>query len=323
MEKLFIPGPTHVDQLILDSLSHYPMGHRTQRFRDLFSQVQSGLKGVLFTNATVLLSTSSATGLMEASVRNLCKKRVANFTCGAFSERMASITDICGLPQDVFQTEWRRATRPEEVRSALSTGKYDVATIVHCETSTGVMNPLQEIAEVVKEFPDVLLVVDAVSSMMGVPIHVDDWELDVVLASVQKAWALPPGFAVAAVSDKALERSSEIQGSQKGFYFDFVRMAKSGEKNQTPVTPSIPHLYALSRQLERIGAEGLENRWERHRSMAQTVRSWGAESFGLFAEPGAESDTLTCFSNNRVSISSSWSAVYRTGVISSQEVTEI
>ena len=297
MEKLFIPGPTHVDQAVLTEMGRYPIGHRTQAFRDLYSEIQTGLKELLATTGTIILSTSSGTGLMEAAVKNLTHKRVANFVCGAFSRRMSEITAACGLEHDVYNVEWGKATRPEHVAEALDNADYDVVTIVHNETSTGVMNPLQEIAEVVKSKPDTLLVVDAVSSMMGAPIKVDEWGIDMIMASVQKAWALPPGFAVASVSDAALERAAQTPQAQKGFYFDLTRMARSGEKNQTPITPSIPHMFALKRQLERIRLEGLDARLERHVKMAKHVRAWGAETFGLFAEPGSESLTLTCFTN--------------------------
>jgi aspartate aminotransferase-like enzyme len=222
---------------------------------------------------------------------------VANFVCGAFSQRQADITKICGLDQDIFYVEWGQATTAEQVDSALSQGNYDLVTVVFNETSTGVMNPLAEIGEVVKNYPDVLLMVDAVSGMAGAPIKVDEWGIDMALASVQKAWGLPPGFAVTSLSDAALERSRSIPESQKGFYFDFVRMHKAGEKSQTTITPGIPHLYALSTQLDRIKQEGLENRFARHTAMANRVREWGAEKFGLFPQAGYESDTLTCFNN--------------------------
>ncbi|MCF6238148.1 MAG: alanine--glyoxylate aminotransferase family protein, partial [Candidatus Marinimicrobia bacterium] len=284
-------------QEILDAMAQYPIGHRTGEYRELQERVVSGIKEVIFTKQSVLVSTSSATGLMEAGVRNLSQRRVANFVCGAFSQRQAEITRICGLDQDSFEVAWGQATTARQVEQALSTGNYDLATLVFNETSTGVMNPLAEIGEVVQKFPDVLLMVDAVSGMLGAPIKVDEWGLDMVLASVQKAWGLPPGFAVMSLSDRALERSRSIPESQKGFYFDFVRMHKSGEKSQTTATPSIPHLYALSAQLDRIQAEGLENRFARHAQMAGRVREWGREQFGLFAQPGYESDTLTCFNN--------------------------
>lgn len=295
--KLFIPGPTHVEPEILDAMAQYPIGHRTADYRDLQSEVVSGIKELLFTEQSVLLSTSSATGLMEAGVRNLSSKKVANFVCGAFSERQAEITGICGLNQDIFSVEWGKATTAEQVDQVLSKGSYDLVTVVFNETSTGVMNPLQEIGEVLKKYPDTLLMVDAVSGMLGAPIQVDEWGIDMSLASVQKAWGLPPGFAVMSLSDKALERSKTISEKQKGFYFDFVRIHKAGEKSQTIVTPSIPHLYALQAQIRRIKAEGVENRFKRHHDMAERVRNWGKDSFGLFAEPGYESDTVTCFGN--------------------------
>ncbi len=295
--KLFIPGPTHVDQEVLDAMAQYPVGHRTDDYRELQSKVVSGIKECLYTNQSVLVSTSSATGLMEAGVRNLSNRRVANFVCGAFSKKQAAITKICGLDQDVFEVEWGQAITADYVDSVLSKGDYDLVTLVFNETSTGVMNPLQEIGEVVKRYPDVLLMVDAVSGMMGAPIKVDEWGIDMALASVQKAWALPPGFALTSLSDRALERSRLIPESQKGFYFDFVRMHKAGEKSETMVTPSIPHLYGLSKQLDRIKVEGLENRFARHREMAERVRQWGKGRFGIFAQAGYESDTLTCFAN--------------------------
>ena len=296
--KLFIPGPTHVDQEVLDALAQYPLGHRTADYRELQSKVVAGIKDCLYTEQSVLVSTSSATGLMEAGVRNLSKKKVANFVCGAFSKKQAAITRVCGLDQDVFEVDWGKAITAEHVDAVLSKGDYDLVTVVFNETSTGVMNPLKEIAEVVNKYPDVLLMVDAVSGMMGAPIKIDEWGVDMALASVQKAWALPPGFAITSLSDRALERSKSIPEAQKGFYFDFVRMHKAGEKSETPVTPSIPHLYGLSVQLDRIKAEGLENRFARHKQMADRVRDWGRDRFGLYAEPGYESDTLTCFKND-------------------------
>jgi len=296
--KLFIPGPTHVDQEILDAMAQYPIGHRTADYRELQSKVVNGIKELLYTEQSVLVSTSSATGLMEAGVRNLSQKRVANFVCGAFSQRQAEITSICGLEQDVFHVEWGQATTAEQVEKALSANDYDLVTVVFNETSTGVMNPLAEIGEVVKNHPDTLLMVDAVSGMMGAPIKIDEWGIDMALASVQKAWGLPPGFAVMSLSDAALARSQSIPDAQKGFYFDFVRMHKAGQKSQTTVTPSIPHLYALSAQLDRIKEEGLENRFARHQAMADRVRGWGKERFGLYAQPGFESNTLTCFNND-------------------------
>jgi len=296
--KLFIPGPTHVHQEVLEAMAQYPLGHRTADYRELQAKVVAGVKECLYTEQSVLVSTSSATGLMEAGVRNLSRKRVANFVCGAFSQKQAGITKTCGLAQDTYEVEWGQAITPEFVDAALQKGDYDLVTLVFNETSTGVMNPLRAIAQVVARYPDTLLMVDAVSGMMGLPLKVDEWGIDMALASVQKAWALPPGFAVTSLSDRALERSRSIPESQKGFYFDLVRMHKAGEKSETPVTPSIPHLYGLAKQLDRIRAEGLEQRFARHTAMADRVRAWGQDRFGLFAQDGYASDTLTCFGND-------------------------
>ncbi len=296
-QKLFIPGPTHVLSETLNAFSQYPIGHRSQDFKELYFEVVQGIQKALFTQQTILLSTSSATGLMEASVRNLVQKRVANFTCGAFSERWAEITGLCGLPQDIFSVEWGHANKPDQVRAVLETGRYDTLTVVHNETSTGVTNPIGEIARVAKEFPNVLLCVDSVSGMSGLPFYFDEWGVDVVFASVQKAWALPPGFSIMAISDRALARAATTPTSQRGYYFDLPRMAKSGAKGQTPVTPSISHLFGLQSILKRIEVETIQGRFERHEKMAREVRNWGAGKFGLYAESGYASNTVTCFTN--------------------------
>ena len=293
--KLFIPGPTHVDPDLLASLAEYPVGHRSAQFSELYDEVVGGVQKVLFTSNRILLGTCSATGLMEAAVRNTVQKRCANFVCGAFSKRWHEITAACGIECDSISVELGRATKPEAVREALETGRYDAITVVHNETSTGVMNPITEISAVVRDFPEVMLLVDMVSSMASVKVKIDSLGIDVALASVQKGWGLPPGFAVCSVSDRVLERSEKI--ANKGFYFDFKVMEKYAKKSQTPTTPSIPHMYGLKAQLARIFKEGLENRFQRHKDLAEEVRSWVSKKFDLFAEPGYESDTVTCAGN--------------------------
>lgn len=293
--KLFIPGPTHVDSELLTSLAEYPVGHRSALFSELYDEVVEGIQKVLFTSNRIFLGTCSATGLMEAAVRNSVRKRCANFVCGAFSRRWHEITAVSGIECDAVSVELGKAVKPELVRETLQTGKYDAVTIVHNETSTGVMNPITEIAEVVRDFPDVALLVDMVSSMASIKVEVDTLGIDVALASVQKGWGLPPGFAVCSVTDIVMERSGQI--SNKGYYFDFLVMEKYAKKSQTPTTPSIPHMFGLKAQLSRIFEEELENRFQRHRDMAEEVRNWVKQKFDLFAEPGYESDTVTCAGN--------------------------
>ena len=295
--KLFIPGPTHVDEEILNAFTEYPVGHRTPSFSELYDNLVSGIQKVLFTDNRIYLCTCTATGLWEAAVRNTVRKRCANFICGAFSSRWHDSTVMCGLPADAIHVELGKAIKPDLVDNTLATGKYDVMTYVHNETSTGVMNPLGEIAQIMKKYPDVMFLVDMVSSMSSVKIEVDDLGIDVALASVQKGWALPPGFSVCSVSERTLDISAKC--INKGLYFDFLVLEKYAKRSQTPSTPSIPHMYGLKRQLERIFAEGIENRFQRHRDLADRVRVWALDRMGLFPELGYESATLTCVENTR------------------------
>jgi predicted phosphoserine aminotransferase len=298
MRKLFIPGPTEVRKEIREELSKPMISHRGKEFAHLFDEVIPKIQKLLYTKNRIFLSTSSATGLMEAAVRNTVSKKCLNLTCGAFSEKWADITSDNGKTNEVASIEWGKAIKPEMVRKKLETGEFDVVTLVHNETSTGVMNPLEEIAAVIKEFPDVIFCVDAVSSMGGVKIEVDKLGIDVCLASVQKCLALPPGFAIASVSDKAIERAKTVK--DRGHYFDFLANFEKYGKKQTLTTPSIPHIYALNAQLDRIFKEGMENRFERHRKMAENCRDWvTGRGFEFFAEKGYESNTVTCISNNK------------------------
>jgi len=159
------------------------------------------------------------------------------------------------------------------------------------------LNPLQEIAEVVQRHPDVFLLVDAVSGMAGARIETDAWKLDFVLAGVQKAFALPAGLAVAAVSERAFERAKSVP--PRSYYFNLPLMHKSHLKNQTPSTPAIPHMYALNAQLDDMLAEGMEARFARHARMAGIVQEWAKENFDVFPEAGYWSPTLTCLKNTR------------------------
>lgn len=296
--KLFIPGPVSVHPEVTEAMARPMIGHRTPEFSALFRDVVSGVQDVLQTENHVYLGTNSATGFMEAAVRNTVRKRALNLVCGAFSLRWHEITTSCGLEADSMGVDWGNAITPEQVKMALAEADYDVVTLAHNETSTGVMNPLGEIVKVIKENSDALILVDAVSSMAGVNIPVDEWGIDICLASVQKAWGLPPGFAVMSVSDKAIESSKDQVN--KGYYFDFQVFEKYYAREQTPSTPSIPHMYGLQKQIERIEEEGLLNRFKRHQDMAEMTREWAQDrGFELFSQAPYHSNTLTCIHNNK------------------------
>ncbi|MCK4575335.1 alanine--glyoxylate aminotransferase family protein, partial [candidate division WOR-3 bacterium] len=294
-KRLFIPGPTEVSKDILDVMSTPMIGHRSKEFSALYESVIPKAKKVLYTDNKVFLSTSSATGLMEGSIRNCVKERALNLVCGAFSKRWHLITKANGKEADAVEVEMGQAITAEMVKDALKTGKYDAVTLVHNETSTGVMNPIEEIAEVMKEFPDVCFLVDAVSSMSGVKIEVDTLGIDVCLAGVQKCFALPPGFAICSVSEKALKKAETIDN--RGYYFDFLTFLKYDGKHQTPTTPVISLIYAFDKQLDRMLEEGLENRYARHLEMANYVRDWTRKYFDFFPDEKYLSVTLTAVKN--------------------------
>jgi aspartate aminotransferase-like enzyme len=297
-KKLFIPGPVPVHPDILAAMATPMIGHRMKEYAQLHERVTTGLKNVLFTGNRVFLATSSAFGVMEGAVRNLVGTRCANFCNGAFSDKWHDVTKRCGKEADAFRFDWGSPVTPEAVEKALSTGKYDSMTLIHNETSTGVMSPLPEIAAVMRKFPEVMFIVDTVSSMSALKIPVDELGIDCCIFGVQKAFALPPGLTVFTASEKALERAAGMEG--RGYYFDFIEFAANDDKHNTPSTPCISQIYAMDRQLERIFGEGLEARWARHRDLADHVRDWlTSRGFELFPQAGAASLTLTCARNTR------------------------
>ena len=297
-EKLFTPGPTEVRTELLQQLSTAQIHHRTEEFSKIYDDIQHNLKRLLYTDNPVFLFSSSSTGAMEAAVTNGVKKRCLNFVNGAFSDRWHQITKKNGIPCDKVELTWDQAVKPELVEEELSTGKYDAVTVVLNETSTGLMNPIEEIGEVVKKFDDVLFLVDAVSGMAGTEIRVDEWGIDMCLAGVQKAFALPAGLTVASVSKKLLKRAEEVES--RSYYFNLPLLYKYHQRSQTRTTPAIPQIFALKKQLDDIiNNEGLENRFARHIEMAEYVQNWALEYFDIYAEEGYWSNTVTCIENNR------------------------
>jgi aspartate aminotransferase-like enzyme len=244
----------------------------------------------------VYLSTSSAWGVMEGAIRNLVTKKVLNCMCGAFSDKWLDVAQRCGKSAEALKVDWGSPIRAEQVDAKLATGQFDALTLIHNETSTGVMSPLADIAALKKKFPDVMFIIDAVSSLSAVKIEFDALGIDVLLAGTQKAFALPPGLAVFACSPAALAKAATVK--DRGYYFDFVEFQKNAEGSMTPSTPSIGHVYALASKLEDFSIEGLDARFARHAKLAQLTRDWAARhGFTLFPEKGFESQTLTCVNN--------------------------
>lgn len=310
--RLFTPGPTEVLPENLAELARPQIEHRGDAFRSLHARVEGKLRDLLETRSPVFLFTSSSSGVWEATVRNCVRERLLVCVQGAFSDRWHKVAEANGKRADRLEVEWGRAIRPEAVAEALAGGRYDAIALVHNETSTGVINPLEEIAEVVRAQPDVTFLVDAVSSMAGVRIPVDASGIDVCFAGIQKAFALPPGLAVASVSSRAVEKARTI--SDRGYYFDLVEMAEHHRRSQTPATPAIPQIHALDAQLDRIAAEGKDARFARHRALASIVQEWARRRFALFAEEGFASPTVTCVANTRgIAIASLTASLEREG----------
>lgn len=298
--KFFLPGPTEVRPEVLEAMVRPVIGHRGKDMEDLLSGMDASLRSLLRTERPVYISTSSATGFMEAAITNLTGRRALCLVGGAFGERFAKIASACGRPADTLDVTWGTPHTAEVLRRALEEkpGAYDLVTVVHSETSTGVLNPVEELAAVVREHEGVLLAVDGVTSVGGAPVEFDEWGLDFLLTGSQKALALPPGLAFAAASPRALVRASEI--TARSYYFDLLEFERRARQFQTTNTPAVSLFYALEEQVERIMREGLEERWERHRVMAQRVWAWVSEladrtglEFSVLAPEGYRSPTVT------------------------------
>jgi predicted phosphoserine aminotransferase len=277
------------------------IGHRMPECADLIASIQTKLPKVFFTEQTVLITASSGTGLWEAAVRNCVDKKALNCVNGAFADRFRDVTELNGKANEVLEVPWGQPILPEQVVARLATGEFDAVTIVHNETSTGVTSPIQEIAAAIRAMPngeDIMILVDSVSGLGGARIEMDAWDLDVLLSSSQKAFALPPGIAFCAVSDRAMAKAKTVPN--RGYYFDFITLAKSMAKNQTPATPAVSLLYALDRQLDDMMAEGMEQRFARHLALRDMTLAWAkGQGFNIYAAEGYESPTVSNIDNNR------------------------
>ena len=298
MTKLFIPGPTNVDPSVLKAQARPMVGHRSQEFQDLYARIQPQLRQIFETEGRVYVTASSGSGLWEGAMRSLVSDRLLLCVCGAFGQRWAEVAEGNGIAFDQLEVEWGQPNLPEQIVSALAEQQYDTLAVVHNETSTGVENPVEKIVKAARDSqPGLVVMVDGVSSAGGVKIPTDGWELDVLVTSSQKCFALPPGLALAAVSDRALARAARV--SNRGWYFDLLLLEKYHQRDYTPATPAISLLYALDFQLDRILSEGLDARQARHEQMAAAVQAWAEEHFELFAADGYRSRTVTAVRNTQ------------------------
>lgn len=297
--KLFIPGPVDVDPEILEKLATTQIAHRSKTATELQKGISEKLQKLMYTDNLIILSTSSGSGVMEMAIKSCTKKRAAVFSVGAFGNRWYDMAVTNNIPADKFMSEPGMPTTPEMVEEALKTGLYDVVTVTHNETSSGIMNPVYEIGQVINKYPDIVYLVDTVSSLGGAKVEVDKCGIDICLASTQKCLGLPPGLALASVSEKAIKRAETVKF--RGFYLDLLNIVNRVKKDyQYPSTPSTPHMWALDFQLDRIiNEEGLDNRFDRHAKLADIVGKWATKHFELYALEGYRSNTVTTIMNTK------------------------
>ncbi len=294
MEKLlFTAGPVEVRKDVLNAMAKPMITHRGSDYKKLHSSVVEKLRELLRTENDVFLIPASSTGAMEAGVRSAVAKKVLHLTCGSFGERWVEISRSNGKDASVVSAEWGKAVVPEMVGDAAN-GAEAVA-VTHNESSTGVMNPLSDIAACLRKTPDVLLMVDAVTSAFANVIDMNAIAPDLLLFGTQKALALPPGLAVAVVSERLIEKAKTV--ANRGKYLDLVEIKEFADRDLVPTTPPISLIFALDYQLDRIKEEGMKRRADRHRMLGEMARRWAAERMGLFSQEGFHSNTITCVNN--------------------------
>ena len=294
--RLFIPGPVEVEDDVLQEMAGPMIGHRAPEIGELIGAIRPMAEKLLRTTNPVYLMTNSGTGAMETAAINCVNKKVLSCVNGAFSKRFAEICDSHGYEVERLEVEWGKPILPEMIKEKLDQGGFDAVTVVHNETSTGVMSPLEDIAKVVHQYDDVFLLVDAVTSAAVVPIETEKLGIDALVTGSQKGLALPPGLALATFSKRAMERAKKKD--LRGTYFDLLTIHKSWEKDQTPTTPAVPQFRALRKRLEKIHAD--EAKWYGDiLEKATSTREWANDRFKMFPEPGYASVSLSCIENTR------------------------
>jgi len=299
-KTLYLPGPTEVREDVIQAMAQPMFGHRMDRMTDLYTTIVEDTKAFLDTDDDVIVLSASGTEFWEATTLNLVEGNMLVATSGSFSERQANVAERLGKTVDRVEYDWGTAVKPEDIHDALehSDRDYDAVGVVMNETSTGVRNPVEEIGDLMGDYPDTYFVVDAISCLGGDYINVEAHNIDAIFTSTQKAFAMPPGLAVCTVSEDAYER--ELEKESASWYGGFQRcLDYYDRKGQTHSTPAIPIMLAYRKQMKHMLEEGHEARNQRHREMMEYTHEWAREHFGLFAEAGYESQTVTCVENTQ------------------------
>jgi aspartate aminotransferase-like enzyme len=299
--KLFIPGPINVSERVREvRAKHFPYGHRTsevgKRLKPIFENAKK-LFYISSDNYCILVSTSSGTGLMEGALRNCVKddEKVLMVSIGAFGDLWRDIAKKNGKQLEYLSFTAGEPADANVIEDKLKAAQYAAICVTHSETSTGVYNSLDKISPLCQKY-NTLFLVDGVSAVAGMPIKAEEWGIDVLLCSSQKCLGIDAGLALGAASPKALEKAAQVPN--RGYYFDLLEFQKYAKDGQTLSTPNEVAIDELNAQLDYIiNQEGLENRFNRHSSLAELVRKWALDhEFNLFSKRN-HSDTVVCISN--------------------------
>jgi len=291
---LLTPGPTPLPPEVCEALAKPIIHHRTPQFQVVLKEVSEGLKHVFKTRNDVFILASSGTGAMEAAVVNLLSPgdTVITVQGGKFGERWTEICNNYAINTEIMDVEWGKAVDPKAIKAKIQSFKPKIKAVfvTLCETSTGVVNDIKAIGEILKD-TEAVLVVDAISGLGAIPILTDAWSVDIVISGSQKGLMLPPGLGFISVSPKAWKFIQESKCPK--YYFDLKEAKKALDKTDTPFTPAISLIIALGESLKMIKQDGLENIFIRHKKMAEATRSaMKALGLQLFA-PSAASDVVT------------------------------
>jgi aspartate aminotransferase-like enzyme len=293
--NLRIPGPTSLPPTVREAGGRQMINHRGPEFRELLERLQAGMKPYFGTTGDIAILSCAGTGGLEAAVVNTLSPgdRVLAVSIGAFGDRFAKIAEAYGANVDRVAAEWGWAAAPDEVRERLGAGDYQAVLLTHNETSTGVMNPIPELAAAIRKVaPEALILVDAVSSLGAVPFDMDGWGIDVVATASQKAWMSAPGLAMVAASDRAREAMKTARMPR--FYLDLGKHFETMATGETPWTPAVAVAFQVDEGVRLMQAEGQEAVFARHVACAAATQA-GIESLGfqLLAEPTHRSRTVT------------------------------
>src|SRR5437899_8801810 len=292
--QLRIPGPTPLPERVVRSMNRPMIDHRGPEFAAILAEITAGAKRVFKTKNDLLLLTSSGTGGLESAVANLVSPgdQVVAALCGNFGERFAALAAAYGADVVRLEFEWGQPVDPDDLAQVLQRHpKAHVVLLTHNETSTGLTNPVRELARTARS-AERLVVEDGVRSISSVEIKTDGWGIDVAVSGSQKGWMAPPGFALVSVSERAWAQQARARSPR--FYFDWKEARTWAEKGMTPFTPAVPVAFALQEGLHMLEEEGLPNVYERHSRLARATQA-GLQALGfeLYAREGYRSNTVT------------------------------